>query len=62
MLGHVLEETCRFICVPLVKIYALSTEPFNAFESICFVLLKESMSFPKDESSSNCSARFTLLN
>jgi hypothetical protein len=43
-------------------VYALSTDPFRALESIDFVLRKEFMSFPRDESSSNRSARSTLSN
>ena len=40
----------------------LSTDPFRAFESICFVRLNESISFPRDDWSNNCRANSTLLN
>lgn len=40
----------------------LSTDPFKALDSICFVLRKESMSLPNDDWSSSWSANSTLLN
>lgn len=40
----------------------LSIEPFIARESTSLVLRNESMSFPRDDSSSSCRARSTGLN